>query len=308
LALSFIGLAAAIGHSCNIPFIIRTLSLNLYISSDGESVSLDRDLLRLLDAGADSDDRSSIVDSYYLQWWTSSIPPTDDSILTWMNIEAALNHHAQLSVQEPILPIEVNKQKYTWPRHIDIDPPNVPLKCNRCHLYRGICFGVLYNLLDLRHQVHGLEVASHFRTDQSERRAAGFFQLYDSVLMKELGAGNYSGYTTNHFKRKSTKQTSKEIRLEAAAELARLENLPSLKWTWGPSLSKEDVLSLAKPISSRPPHSGYNMSLPWGRFLKDSCGPDSPPHSQIVSELADDYNDVPELHPDDIPSHFLCYP
>ena len=50
------------------------------------------------------------------------------------------------------------------------------------------------------------------------------------------------------------------------------------------------------------------MSLPWGHFLKESSGPDSPPHSQIVSELADDYNDVPELHPDDIPSHFLCYP
>ena len=50
------------------------------------------------------------------------------------------------------------------------------------------------------------------------------------------------------------------------------------------------------------------MSLPWGCFLKESSGPNSPPHSQIISELADDYNDVPELHPDDIPSHFLCYP
>ena len=225
-----------------------------------------------------------------------------------MNIEVALNHHAQLSVQKPILPIEVNKKKYTWPRHIDVNPPNEPLKCKRCHLYRGISFGVLYNLLDLRHQVHGLEVASHFRTDQSERRAAAFFQLYDSVLMKELGSGNYSGSTTKHGKRKSTKQKSEEIRLEAAAELGRLENLPSLKWTWGPSLSKEDVLSLAKPISHRPPHSGYHMSLPWGRFLKNSDGPDSPPHSQIFSELADDYNDVPELHLDDIPLHFLCYP
>ena len=50
------------------------------------------------------------------------------------------------------------------------------------------------------------------------------------------------------------------------------------------------------------------MSLPWGCYLKDPCGSDSPPHSQIVSELADDYNDVPKLHPDDIPSHFLSYP
>ena len=189
------------------------------------------------------DDRSSIVDSYYLQWWTSSIPPTDDSILTWMNIEAALNHHTRLSVQEPILPIEVNKKKYTWPRHIDIDPPNVPLKCNRCRLYRGISFGALYNLLDLRHQVHGLEVASYFRTDQSERRAAGFYHLYDSVLMKELGGGNYSDSNPKRGKGKSTKQRSEEIRLHAAAELALSENLPSLKWTWGPSLSKEDVLS-----------------------------------------------------------------
>lgn len=222
-----------------------------------------------------------------------------------MNIELALNHHTQLSFQDPILPIEVNKKKYTWPRHMDLNPLNVPLKCDRCHLYRGVSFGVLYNLLDLRHQVHGLEVASHFRTEQSERRAAGFFQLYNSVLLKELGS---SSSITKRGKGKATNRTSEDIRLEAAAELARLENLPSLKWTWGPSLSKEEVLSLAKPISHRPPHSGYLISLPWGRFLKDSCGPDSPPHSQVVSELADDYNDVPELHPDDIPSHFLCYP
>ena len=213
------------------------LSLNLYISSDGESVSLDHDLLRLLDAGADLDDCSSIVESYYLQWWTSSIPPTDDSILTWMNIEVALNHHAQLSVQEPIFPIEVNKKKYTWPWHIDMNLPDVPLKCNRCHLYRGISFGILYNLLDLCHQVHGLEVASHFHTDQLERRAMGFFHLYNSVLMKELGTGDYSGSTTKRGKGKLTKQTSKKICLEAAAELAQLENHPSLKWTWGISLS-----------------------------------------------------------------------
>ena len=71
-----------------------------------------------------------------------------------------------------------------------------------------------------------------YRPTEELGSSAGFFQLYDSVLMKELGSGNYSGSTTKHGKRKSTKQKSKEILLEAVAELARLENLPSLKWTW----------------------------------------------------------------------------
>ena len=75
--------------------------------------------------------------------------------------------------------------------------------------------------------------------------------------MKELDDGDYSVSTTKRGKGKLTKRTSKGIHFEAVAELTRLENL-SLKWTWGPSLSKEDVLSLAKPISHRPPHSGYH--------------------------------------------------
>lgn len=309
MALSYIGLAAAIGHSCDIPYIIRQLALYLNASKDGDPLVVDRDFLLLLDSGSDSEDHSAVVDSYHLPWWTSPKPPTNENFLNWPKIQIALDYHVNLKTIDNIPSININKLKYTWPRHVSIGARDMSPDCNKCRLYRGVSLGILDNLHDLRHHVQGLEESFKTHAEQTERRAAGFFQLYDSSLMKEQTVDPNQSFNRAR-KGQPKSQLAEVIRSEAAAELSRLQLLPSLKWTWGPDLTKEDISKLGKPpLPSLPyEHSGYHISLPYGRYGKDSDDLDFSSVSQRFSDIADDNMDIPELLPEKFPFHFLFHP
>jgi hypothetical protein len=68
-ALSFIGMAAAIGQVCNIPIILRNLVAYFYRhASSNLPVAFDLHSLLELDAGCDGDDLSCPVASYHLDW------------------------------------------------------------------------------------------------------------------------------------------------------------------------------------------------------------------------------------------------
>ncbi|KAF8816592.1 hypothetical protein BYT27DRAFT_7076595, partial [Phlegmacium glaucopus] len=275
LALSYIGMAVAIGQSCDVPIILQTLACDLYQRSpDYITLLFDRDFLLALDAGSDLDDLAAVAESYHLAWWTYGNPPSEDVVLSYSSMHDALEHHHAVTGIKGILPVKVNKAKYTWSRHLS-DPKGFSLNCDRCRLYRGVSLGVLDNLQDLRHQVHGLEVASEYRVDQAGRRAAGFFQLYDTVLLKEC-EDTQSTLAKGKAKVSKSRQAN-QVREVAAADLARLQDLPSLKWTWGPDLTEEDIHQLGKPTlpTAPPQHSGYEFSLPWGRCGKASESPAS---------------------------------
>ena len=108
----------------------------------------------------------------------------------------------------------------------------------------------------------------------------------------------------------SISQQSENVRNEAAAELSRLDDLPSQKWTWGTELSREEVVLLAKPIipSLANPHSGYLSSLPEGPLRDESSGPSSPPSAPKVSTIASDIHSVPDLPANEYPTHFGFHP
>ena len=60
------------------------------------------------------------------------------------------------------------------------------------------------------------------------------------------------------------------MRNHAASELNRLDKIPatSYKWTWGESLTEEDIINLRQP-GTKPgpgPHSGYDVSLAQGKM------------------------------------------
>lgn len=313
-------MAAAMGVSLDIPIILRCLACHLNQNPDGSTMMKDNGLLLALDAGADPDDLSAVVESYSNAWWTAA-EQEDADVLTFDSMADAIAHHRSVTGFQGILPLEANKKKYTWSRHLEFDPKGLNIDCNRCSLYRGVSLGVLDNLQDLRHQVHALEVASEFRADMSERRAAGFFQLYEEVSKKDVSSsdhvqGNIQDASSS--KKRKTKGKSKMttaqqaagIQNSAAADLVRLEDQPSLKWTWGPDLTIDEVRKLGKQIipTARRQHSGYNRSLPWGPLGEGSITAASPSSSQIVSDIADDNMDVPTLMTKDIPSHFNSFP
>lgn len=296
-------MAAAIGQSCHIPIIVRTLACHMHRFMDDTALNLDRNFILTLDAGCDSTDLSAVAESYYLPWWTSSKPPTREELLNYETLNDAIAYHRRVSGIKGILPLKVNKEKYTWSRHLSFDPQGLSLDCNQCRLYRGVSLGILDNIQDLRHKVSFLEVTFNDRANRTERRAAGFFQLYEAALAKEFET--LKGNSNTKGKGKSRKiPTPADVRDQAAEELARLKSLPSLKWTWGPDLTVDNVLHLFRISSPSRVHSGYEVSLPWGRVKESSENLSISSSSPLVSDLAADIIDVPDLDSEDVPHHF----
>ena len=249
---------------------------------------INRDLFPSLDAGCDIElDLSAEAEDYEFAWWKSEDEPSTNQILSYSNIREALEFHRQLTGIKGIVGKKMDKSRYTWNRNVSFLPESQEIQCNRCRLYRGITLGVLDNIQDLRHYVHALEVTYEERSDLSIRRAAGFFQLYEAALMKEVQADAGKG-----------KEKAKE------RENSQTQD-PSLKWTWGPVLTEDEVRKLPESRSLLfPPkvHSGYNASLPWGVVKEGSRTPSSPGESSCVySDIDQDCQRVPEMiNPDDI--------
>ena len=301
-------MAAAISQSCDIPMLIRILASYLYSCPEGTSILCDRQYRLLIDAGTSADDPSAVADSYLRDWWNANSRPADTDNLHYDVLNQALEHHKLVTGKNtPSLP-KTSKEKYTWSRDLSYKPQGMTLQCDNCRLYRGIAFEVSNKLLDIRNQVQGVEVKYELHGNMSERRAAGFFQLYEAVLTKELNTD-----PTLLGKDKSMEShQDKSFRVQelAADELSRLDKLSSLKWTWGTELSTEEAIDIGKNTqgTQRRQHSGYNISLPWGRRGIDSTQPSAFFGSQAVSEIDDDNQVIPELNQKDIPHHFTSFP
>jgi hypothetical protein len=287
-------MAAAIGQSVNIPAFLRSLACDMYQGErfTGLSYILSPDLLVSLDAGCDiDDDLSKLADNYNHDWWTLVKQPARNWEICSGNIVEAIDIHRALTKIKEMEPIKTDKTFYTWNRNVKFTPEGTKLDCNRCRLYRGVSLGILDNTQDLRHHVHGLEVAYEERADLAARRAAGFFSLYEAALMKETNLDDSR-------QRRRSKGKAKAI-----------ENHPSIKWTWGEDLTKEDVLKALESVAPIPQeiHSGYNTSLPWGRYGVESDAPLSPSLSkgEIVSEIDVEGQSVPHIND---PDHYPVYP
>ena len=94
-ALSYIGMAAAIGRSINIPVIVRSLAKDFYAHASHEEhlISLDMEFLLALYASTSNEQAGTFVDKYALAWWKIKGPPPKKSILTSANIRMCLAFH-----------------------------------------------------------------------------------------------------------------------------------------------------------------------------------------------------------------------
>lgn len=300
-------MSAAMGETIDIPMMLRLLAGNLYTNPHGLALLEERNIHIMLDAGVDVDDPTALVEHYHKGWWISKNEPAGHLYFDDLDEALAMHRKQRHNDEIPSSP-KLNKKTYTWTRHLSLISEGASSKCKNCRLYRGVALGVMDNLKDLRHNVHSLEVASDLRATLAERKAAGFFQIYEAVLMKELtenapkkGKSKSSG---------SSSRMASKVQADAAAEFNRLKDLPSQKWTWGTELSSDEVLNLRKPFKplGRQEHSGYDLSLPWGKWGDNSNPPEPPCLSQRVSDIADDNRDIPELDSKDIPTHFNTFP
>lgn len=132
-------MCTAVGHSIEIPIIIRQLAANLYQHTNhGHPILFDRDFIVRLDAGSGPDDLAAATTSYHNQWWTGPMPPPSESLLNISTLDACLEHHRQVTGIKEIIPPTLLKRSYTWSRQLKMaDGPN-DRNCDRCHLYRSV--------------------------------------------------------------------------------------------------------------------------------------------------------------------------
>ena len=318
----------------DIPVLIRALACDYYRGGQNMSILNDPHFVLSLDAATAEDDPAAIVDRYAYSWWI--VPIAEDvETMAESNIEVCLEYHNLTAKTVPVVPGRFEKLKYTWCRDIGMHPQGLEIECRRCRLYRAVSMKAADEILDLRHQLQGWEEYSKTHSCAVGRESVCFFELEQAAIRKELNGGgpNAGGYDAgranegvaevgggmlyrddadsqqsqaNMKYNQSTRLESEQVRLQAAAELVRLQSLPNLKWTSGPDLTDDEAIKSLRPAAHRVDleHSGYASSLPGG-FKGDWSSEDSLPFtSGRFSAGPQDDQRMRDLVPHEYPSHF----
>jgi len=92
--LSYVGMAAAIGQSIDIPILIRALACDIYrFARPTDMWTFTREFKLALDAGIDPDDPTSPVESYLFEWWRGESAPAEDEMLCTTTLLDCLFYH-----------------------------------------------------------------------------------------------------------------------------------------------------------------------------------------------------------------------
>jgi len=271
--MSYVGIATSVGQLVEVPITLRSLAGSLAVVSEAElPISYDLGLIAMLDCGTRSEQYGRVVNSYLHAWWKRKSLPSPGAILSTTTLEDCLKHHrVQLlrsTAGDPIpeMPITtIPPLQLTSMGDADADPgADADLKCNHCDVYRLLATDLLEELRSIKNFTSGLVASTLHDIDVTSRRAAGFYILHEKVILKEMQSQSVPqaidgiGHGTRAVK------LGRRVREEA---LVRLKDMPaaSHKWTWGETLTREDILSL-KHVSNAPIHSGYDISLNLGQM------------------------------------------
>jgi hypothetical protein len=305
----------------DIPIILRSLAGSLGLAViDERGLPLDSDIsfLETLDVGGHQH-----VTSYELRWWTRK--PSDLNkveIMNPSNVKKCLAHFRKEKSKSFVLPAgagagAAQNIKSKSSDAIDLETSisgaganagdsiltnfgnaglsaeTIPDACRKCPKYCQLLSDVLLDVLKFKQFSSVMSTSSENLMNIGIRRASTFNLLHEASILKE----------TADVPPLAEAPKRHHISEVASSELKRLQDLPptSYKWTWGESLSNEEVLKLRR-IGTRPgrkPHSGYDTSLPEGKpGGEDSAGPSS---SHSLTGHHDDLPDEASLPPTDLP-------
>jgi hypothetical protein len=351
-------MAAATGLVIDIPVVIRSLSRDFYRSAlrNNYSIPLDREFLLALDAGVIAPAGGTaagtkaagdcFVKEFHCAWWTDenldfSIPYFSQQILDVNKIDECLTFHrhqislipAAFSTSDSPLPAKPN---YIWKRDA-LNAISDSDTCTRCRLYRAVAMGNLEDHREIRNQIQAMEDYFSTLKGQSMRRSAGFYQLYEYLVIKEQDPAAAAAATSSNDSQilvrapivddaehlpalKTSKKGKKgkniaarraaaeKVRMEAISEVERLQNIPSLKWTWGVSMDESDFPNLNRYAGPerRDPHSGYERSFTRGLDTR-SYSTQNPDVEDMEAEFFTEVSEhvtrpVDDLDPKKIPS------
>jgi hypothetical protein len=327
--------AAAIGQPLNIPVIVRSLAQDMYrVGMTPRAVFRPGfELMSYLDGNLSSnglDDPALGIKDFDSPWWTRAHAPTGfPSYLCWVSLGAALDRHRR-QLEEAVIPSgapqfvcnladELNKPAYTWHSSVNDDMPNSPTDCTRCRLYRAVAVGVMDQLRDTYNMAHACEIANQAEKDIAMRRASGFNELFEAALKKECDVEEKSGSGETHEQESGSGSNGKGKERRFGPEVEGLKTLVknlvkdgaigSSKWTWGVSLTEDDLRGLIRGADRQyqVPHSGYDRELPSESLqsqTSEALDLEDPNDQDLrFEELSRPIIIIPDLRPHEIPTY-----
>src|ERR1700678_232761 len=274
-------MALARGYAASIPIIIRSLANSIAFVPDEKYLPyrLDDSVLHTLDAGEHQQ-----VRTYHLQWWSGPMRKDLENveILGKLTMMKCLEHFNVEKSKATVLPaatgagpsnptsgpsISLPAGTVAGPSNPrsgpSISTPEYNRKgCPSCTQYRQLLSDVLQDVVKCQTFADTMSSTTHNLLNVGIRRALTFNQLHEAAILKETER------IPAPAKAKVAHRIA-EVHRKASLDLKRLQELPvlSYKWTWGETLTEDDVLGLRR-IGTRPgrvPHSGYDISLAEGR-------------------------------------------
>ena len=288
--MAYAGMATATGQHLEIPIILRSLVTSLSLIPKADlPVPFDSAFIALLEVGTSDEEFGRVVRTYAATWWNKKQTPAASSLLNANNIHKCLDHHHEqlLKSNEPRKCLEPRDIEVTVPYQIPEFVPqsrsdgagfqpvmiqigsDAPVieRCehctkNSCKVIGRLCATLFAEIQATQQFVSAMAVTSQGEVAIAVRRCAGFYRLHERVQEKEL----LSESITVEGTRRGTEiqKTSRHVTEIAAGELERYKGMPSsAKWTWGETLTKDEVLAL-KRVSKQDVHTGYRTDLPPG--------------------------------------------
>jgi len=255
-------MALARGYAASIPIIIRSLANSIAFVPDEKYLPyrLDDSVLHTLDAGEHQQ-----VRTYHLQWWSGPMRKDLENveILGKLTMMKCLEHFNVEKSKATVLPAGTGAGPSNATSGPSISTPEYNRKgCRSCTQYRQLLSDVLQDVIKFQTFADTMSSTTHNLLNVGIRRASTFNQLHEAAILKETER------IPAPAKAKVAHRIA-EVHRKASSDLKRLEELPvsSYKWTWGETLTEDDVLGLRR-IGTRPgrvPHSGYDISLAEGR-------------------------------------------
>lgn len=262
-----------------IPIILRTLAGNIpFIVKEKLPLAAGLNFLATLDAG-----EHEMVSNYELRWWTGRKARDLDTveILTTSTVDKCLTHYRQQKSNSRKFPAgagagpasnESQSAEILSPSAnlsaCDDSDTGSPLKsvagtgCRNCTKYKQLLSDVLRDILKFHSFASVMSISAENMLNVGIRRASTFHNLHEAANLKETPIVPPPAQAP-------TSHRISEVLRNASSELNRLKNLPasSYKWTWGETLTTQDVLNLRRTGTrpGRAPHSGYDLSLPVGK-------------------------------------------
>jgi hypothetical protein len=300
--LSRIGIATSIGHTLQVPIIVRSLADSIaLLDEDDLPLAFDLDFKLMLDVDPSfQHSLCKLVDVYSSAWWKRNKPRSLDlaDILEVSSFKRCLETHKhQLADAE-----DTTSDIPSIPNSPKSPPPRTSgNSCPKCGHFSQILSNALQDLVNV-HELSNTMVTSHeAQWNMSMRRASTFNLLHEAAVVKDVADVAGSPSPTPVVSPDSVAETTNSVAEIARKNLAHLQSLPpsSHKWTWGERLTEKEVLDLARS-GTRPKkkiHSGYDVSLIDGkRYGGDSSIPSMPISTDILNISGPQSMDIiPEL-------------